>query len=153
MKTSAPIALLVLSISGLVSAWAPSSRSTRILSKTGKTGRSTPLTTRYESVSETEEAVSEPVVDDLYRSMDEIRLAKQVTALNQLEKKWAKDSAIEDYESKRLLGWTKQAEMYNGRFAMFFVVVGILTEKWTGITFPGQVEEMLRVSGVIGFDQ
>jgi hypothetical protein len=39
--------------------------------------------------------------------------------------------------------------MYNGRFAMFFLVVGLLTEYWTGVTFPGQIEEMLRVGGFI----
>jgi hypothetical protein len=49
----------------------------------------------------------------------------------------------------RLLGWTKQAETYNGRLAMFFVVVVLLTEPLTGILLPGQVEEMLRVGGVI----
>ena len=53
------------------------------------------------------------------------------------------------YEAARLLGWTKQAETYNGRFAMFFLVVGLLTEYWTGVSLPGQIEEMLRVAGVI----
>jgi hypothetical protein len=86
------------------------------------------------------------------RVLNEIQLAAQVTALNKLEEKWRKKRANEEYDGARLLGWTKQAEMYNGRFAMFFVVVGLLTELWTGISFPGQVEEMLRVGGVIGFD-
>jgi len=33
---------------------------------------------------------------------------------------------------------------------MFFLVVGLLTEYWTGVSFTGQIEEMLRVTGVIG---
>ena len=86
------------------------------------------------------------------RVLNEIQLAAQVTALNKLEETWRKKRANEEYDGARLLGWTKQAEMYNGRFAMFFVVVGLLTELWTGISLPGQVEEMLRVGGVIGFD-
>jgi hypothetical protein len=84
--------------------------------------------------------------------LNDLELAAQVTALNKLEEQWRKKRAGEEYDGARLLGWTKQAETYNGRLAMFFVVVGLLTEYWTGITFPGQVEEMLRVGGVIGFD-
>jgi hypothetical protein len=84
--------------------------------------------------------------------LNELQLAAQVAALNKLEEKWRKKRANEEYDDARLLGWTKQAETYNGRFAMFFLVVGLLTELWTGISLPGQVEEMLRVGGVIGFD-
>lgn len=84
--------------------------------------------------------------------VNEIDLATQVTALNKLEEKWKRQRMQEEYDQERLLGWTEQAEMYNGRFAMFFLVVGLLTEYWTGINFPGQVEEMLRVAGVIGFE-
>eukprot|EP00816_Leptocylindrus_hargravesii_P003618 CAMPEP_0196814634 /NCGR_PEP_ID=MMETSP1362-20130617/44597_1 /TAXON_ID=163516 /ORGANISM="Leptocylindrus danicus, Strain CCMP1856" /LENGTH=160 /DNA_ID=CAMNT_0042191315 /DNA_START=77 /DNA_END=559 /DNA_ORIENTATION=- len=84
--------------------------------------------------------------------MNEIDLAKQVSALNQLEEKWRKERVYQEYEDKALLGWTPQAEMYNGRFAMFFLVVGLLTEYWTGVTIPGQIEEMLRVGGFIDVD-
>jgi len=35
---------------------------------------------------------------------------------------------------------------------MFFLTVGLLTEYWMGIDIPGQIEEMLRVSGVIEVD-
>lgn len=84
--------------------------------------------------------------------LNELALAAQVTALDQLEEKWRKVRVNKEYQGARLLGWTDQAETYNGRFAMFFLVVGLLTELWTGISMPGQVEEMLRVGGVIGFD-
>jgi len=57
-----------------------------------------------------------------------------------------------EYEEKRLLGWSKQAETYNGRFAMFFLVVGLVTEYYTDVSFPGQIEEMLRVGGFIGLE-
>jgi hypothetical protein len=84
--------------------------------------------------------------------LNDLELAAQVTALGKLEEKWKKARQQEEYDDARLLGWTTQAETYNGRYAMFFLVVGLLTEYWTGITFPGQVEEMLRVGGVIGFE-
>lgn len=85
--------------------------------------------------------------------MNEIDLASQVTALSKLEEKWRKVRLQEEYDDARILGFTGMAETYNGRFAMFFLVVGLLTEYWTGITIPGQIEEMLRVGGFIGFDQ
>jgi len=84
--------------------------------------------------------------------LDEVTLAKQVTALDQLETAWRKDRLRAEYDDSQKIGFVAGAEKLNGRFAMFFLVTGLLTEFWTGISIPGQVEEMLRVGGVIGFD-
>ena len=84
--------------------------------------------------------------------LNELELASQVTALEKLETKWRKERLQQEYDAARILGWTERAETWNGRSAMFFLVVGLLTELWTGITIPGQIEEMLRVAGVIGFE-
>jgi len=35
---------------------------------------------------------------------------------------------------------------------MFFLVVGLVTEYYTDVSFPGQIEEMLRVGGFIGLE-
>merc|ERR1712071_640628 len=78
--------------------------------------------------------------------MNEVELAAQVTALSKLEEKWRKDRVVKEYEKMRLLGFTRQAETYNGRFAMFFLVVGLLTEQGP------RGEEMLRVGGFLGVD-
>ena len=82
--------------------------------------------------------------------LGDLEIAAQATALGKLEEQWRKERVREEYDGARLLGWTEQAETYNGRFAMFFLVVGLLTEYWTGITIPGQIEEMARVGGFIG---
>ena len=84
--------------------------------------------------------------------LNEVELAAQVSALGKLEEQWRKERLNEEYDDARILGWTGMAETYNGRFAMFFLVVGLLTEYWTGVTIPGQIEEMLRVGGFIGPD-
>lgn len=86
------------------------------------------------------------------RVLSESELAAQVAALDALEAKWKKERQNVEYDKARLLGWTEQAETYNGRYAMFFLVVGLLTEYWTGFSMPAQVEEMLRIGGVIGFE-
>mmetsp|Transcript_9267 Transcript_9267/g.13771 ORF Transcript_9267/g.13771 Transcript_9267/m.13771 type:complete len:168 (+) Transcript_9267:139-642(+) len=83
-------------------------------------------------------------------SLSDVELAAQNTALSAMEEKYRKVRLQKEYDDARILGWTGQAETFNGRFAMFFLVVGLLTEYWTGITIPGQIEEMLRVGGFIG---
>lgn len=84
--------------------------------------------------------------------LNEVELAQQVTALTKLEEKWRAERLDREYEESRKLGFVEGAEMLNGRLAMFFLVTGLLTEYWTGQTMPQQVEEMLRIAGVIGFD-
>merc|ERR1712032_66831 len=84
--------------------------------------------------------------------VNELDLAAQVAALTKLEDKYRKARKEKEYEEARIIGWVPRAEMYNGRLAMFFLVVGLLTEYWTGISIPGQIEEMARVGGFIGPD-
>jgi hypothetical protein len=84
--------------------------------------------------------------------LNEVVLAQQVTALNKLEEMWRKDRLREEYAVEQKVGFVEKAELLNGRTAMFFLVTGLLTEYWTGINLPGQVEEMLRIGGFIGFD-
>jgi len=86
------------------------------------------------------------------RVMNEIELAEQVRALDALEAKWINRRDQEMYEDSLNVGWVPRAEIINGRTAMFFLVTGLLTEYWTGLSMPGQVEEMLRIGGFIGFD-
>jgi hypothetical protein len=94
------------------------------------------------------------IVDNVPGKMvvSELELAEQSTKLGLLEEKYKKVRLAEDYGDARILGWTTRAETFNGRFAMFFLTVGLLTEYWTGVTIPGQIEEMLRVGGFIGPD-
>ncbi|CAJ1930639.1 unnamed protein product [Cylindrotheca closterium] len=84
--------------------------------------------------------------------LGELELAEQSKALAALESNWRKEREIKEFEESRKTGWTGLAELANGRFAMFFLVTGLLTELWTGVSIPGQVEEMLRIGGFIGFD-
>lgn len=84
--------------------------------------------------------------------LNEIELAKQVTTLNKLEEKFRKERLREEYDDYQTVGWVENAEILNSRFAMFFLAVGLFTESFTGVTMPGQVEEMLRILGFIGFD-
>lgn len=84
--------------------------------------------------------------------VNELELAAQVTELTRLEDGYRKVRKQAEYTDARIVGFVPMAETYNGRFAMFFLTVGLLTELWTGITIPGQIEEMARVGGFIGPD-
>jgi len=84
--------------------------------------------------------------------LDEISLARQVTSLNALEEKYRKARQQDEIDDYQTTGWVGNAEILNSRFAMFFLAVGLFTEAFTGISMPGQVEEMLRITGFIGFD-
>ena len=84
--------------------------------------------------------------------VSDLELAAQNTELIKIEEKYKKVRLSQEYDKARILGWTGRAETFNGRFAMFFLVVGLLTEYLTGVTIPGQIEEMARVGGFIGPD-
>ena len=70
--------------------------------------------------------------------------------LDALSKQWKKKRITREYEESKLLGFTAQSEIINGRFAAFFIVVGLLTEAFSGESIPQQVETMLETFGIIG---
>jgi hypothetical protein len=84
--------------------------------------------------------------------LSDLELARQATALGGLEDKWRRERDSVEYDNSAKTGFVPKAELLNGRSAMFFLVTGLLTEYWTGVSIPGQVEELLRIAGVIGFD-
>ena len=84
--------------------------------------------------------------------IDDITLAKQSTALDKLAASWDRRKEFRSWEASRMTGFSEEAEIINGRTAMFFLVVGLLTEYWTGQSIPDQVFTMLRVGSFIGPD-
>eukprot|EP00617_Octactis_speculum_P018213 CAMPEP_0185767556 /NCGR_PEP_ID=MMETSP1174-20130828/44808_1 /TAXON_ID=35687 /ORGANISM="Dictyocha speculum, Strain CCMP1381" /LENGTH=127 /DNA_ID=CAMNT_0028451833 /DNA_START=162 /DNA_END=545 /DNA_ORIENTATION=+ len=79
-------------------------------------------------------------------------LNAQVAAMDALKKEWRNVRLDNEYENSRLLGFTKQAEIWNGRSAMFFIVVALVTEAVTGDSIPDQVFLLLQTLGIIGLD-
>ena len=84
--------------------------------------------------------------------IDDITLAKQSTALDKLAASWDRRKEFRSWEASRMTGFSEEAEIINGRTAMFFLVVGLLTEFWTGQSIPDQIFTMLRVGSFIGPD-
>jgi hypothetical protein len=48
-----------------------------------------------------------------------------------------------------VFGWTPANEIGNGRWVMFGVFVGLLTEYATGVDFPNQLKLMLSYLGIV----
>ena len=84
--------------------------------------------------------------------IDDITLAKQSTALDKLAASWDRRKEFRSWEASRMTGFSEEAEIINGRTAMFFLVVGLLAEFWTGQSIPDQIFTMLRVGSFIGPD-
>ena len=51
-----------------------------------------------------------------------------------------------------MFGWTKKNEILNGRWVMFGVGVGLLTEYATGVDFVHQLGLMLSYLGIVDID-
>jgi len=91
-------------------------------------------------------------VDPAKLAMQELspsEAAEQKVALDKLAKEWKYARELREYEESQLLGMTPQAEIINGRMAMFFIFVGILTEAFSGESMPTQVMTMLETFGVV----
>merc|ERR1712129_559409 len=82
----------------------------------------------------------------------EMELVKQSNQLDALSADWGRKKEFVTWEDERMTGFSEQAEIVNGRTAMFFLVVGLLTELWTGQSIPDQIFTMLRVGGFVGLD-
>ena len=80
---------------------------------------------------------------------DEVQAAKQARSLVDFAKTLREMRLEDERKEKRIFGFVPRAELLNGRVAMFFFIVGFLTEYWTGYSLLEQVELLFRTLGVI----
>jgi hypothetical protein len=95
------------------------------------------------------EQITAPKVTAQTADLNDVELAEQITVLDKAAKELRRSGQDEAFDTAQLIGWCAQAQTVNGRFAMFFIVVGLLTEQFTGQSMPQQIVTMLRVSGVL----
>eukprot|EP00475_Leptophrys_vorax_P013059 TRINITY_DN19447_c0_g1_i1.p2 TRINITY_DN19447_c0_g1~~TRINITY_DN19447_c0_g1_i1.p2 ORF type:complete len:149 (-),score=5.32 TRINITY_DN19447_c0_g1_i1:168-614(-) len=55
----------------------------------------------------------------------------------------------EEARESQILGWTSKNEIGNGRWAMFGLAIGLLTEYATGVSFPDQLFIILSNLGIV----
>jgi len=58
----------------------------------------------------------------------------------------------EELLKNQKLGWVPKAEISNGRWVMFGLLVGMLTEYSTGVNFIDQIKLLLVNLSIVDFD-
>ncbi|KAF6003870.1 hypothetical protein F1559_003005 [Cyanidiococcus yangmingshanensis] len=76
-------------------------------------------------------------------------LAEQRRAIRAVAERYKAERIAREAEARRVFGFCRNAEIINGRTAMFFFATGMLTEYWTGQTMPQQIELLLRILGFL----
>ena len=84
-----------------------------------------------------------------YPPLSDVELAEQSAKLDALSAKWEKREAQLEYADTMRSGWGPSPERINGRSAMFFIIVGLVTEYYTGQSLPQQVYTMLQTMGIV----
>ena len=85
----------------------------------------------------------------LFEPFSEMELAEQEAKLTALSEKWKRIEEEADYQASIRSGFGPSPELINGRTAMFFIIVGLITEYYTGQSMPQQVTTMLQTLSII----
>jgi hypothetical protein len=94
-------------------------------------------------------AAAEEVTTDLTAPFSDVELAEQESKLTALSEKWKRREEMASYQESIRSGWGPSPERINGRSAMFFIIVGLVTEYYTGQSLPQQVYTMLQTMGLV----
>eukprot|EP00964_Phaeocystis_antarctica_P145646 scaffold111756_cov90-Phaeocystis_antarctica.AAC.4 len=81
--------------------------------------------------------------------VNEIEMVERTAKLDALAAKWRKRQEQLEWDQGLNVGWVFKAEVTNGRLGMFFLIVGLITEYYTGESLPQQTLTMFRTLGVI----
>jgi len=81
--------------------------------------------------------------------VNEIEIAERTAKLDALAAKWRRRQEQLEWDQGLNVGWVFKAETINGRLAMFFLIVGLITEYYTGESIPQQTLTMFRTLGII----
>lgn len=83
---------------------------------------------------------------------EQISVEGQRAAAREMVKFFQERQYREQVKASRTLGWTPRAEISNGRWVMFGLLVGGLTEYSTGVSFVQQIKLVLVNLGIVDFD-
>merc|ERR1719326_1268833 len=102
-----------------------------------------------EPVSEPEPEPAPSVSSDIMAPFSEMELAEQEAKLTALSEKWKRFEEEVSYQETIRSGFGPSPEIINGRTAMFFIIVGLITEYYTGQSMPQQVYTMLQTLSIV----
>ena len=95
-------------------------------------------------------ATPEPGYDNPGKmEVNEIEMVERSAKLDALSAKWRKRQEQLEWDQGLNVGWVFKAETVNGRLGMFFLIVGLITEYYTGESLPQQTLTMFRTLGIV----
>ena len=77
-----------------------------------------------------------------------VTVERQREQAKEMVRHFRKRAYEEDAENSTTFGWTADNEINNGRWTMFGLLVGMMTELATGVDFPDQIRLMISVLGL-----
>ena len=77
-----------------------------------------------------------------------VTVERQREKAKEMVRYFRKRAYEEDAENSTTFGWTADNEINNGRWTMFGLRVGMMTELATGVDFPDQIRLMISVLGL-----
>ena len=77
-----------------------------------------------------------------------VTVERQREKAKEMVRYFRKRAYEEDAENSTTFGWTADNEINNGRWTMFGLLVGMMTELATGGDFPDQIRLMISVLGL-----
>ena len=77
-----------------------------------------------------------------------VTVERQREKAKEMVRYFRKRAYEEDAENSTTFGWTADNEINNGRWTMFGLLVGMMTELATGVDFPDQIRLMISVLGL-----
>jgi hypothetical protein len=77
-----------------------------------------------------------------------VTVERQREQAKEMVRYFRKRAYEEDAENSTTFGWTADNEINNGRWTMFGLLVGMMTELATGVDFPDQIRLMISVLGL-----
>eukprot|EP00270_Netrium_digitus_P010971 TRINITY_DN344_c0_g1_i1.p1 TRINITY_DN344_c0_g1~~TRINITY_DN344_c0_g1_i1.p1 ORF type:complete len:209 (-),score=31.61 TRINITY_DN344_c0_g1_i1:116-706(-) len=108
------------------------------------------------SIAAAEVATSVPSTASAPRTVTAAPTVVTIEFQRQRAKEMAAYFADEKYEEQmvqgRVFGFTKKNEIGNGRWTMFGLLVGLLTEFATGVSFPEQLKIIISNLGIADLD-
>mmetsp|Transcript_26573 Transcript_26573/g.53331 ORF Transcript_26573/g.53331 Transcript_26573/m.53331 type:complete len:144 (-) Transcript_26573:940-1371(-) len=82
-------------------------------------------------------------------TLSDTEILKREKKLRLLSEQWKKERIEKEELERKLFGFTKNSEILNGRFAMFFLTTGLLTELWTKQSIISQIDTIIRTLGFL----
>ncbi|EIE22230.1 hypothetical protein COCSUDRAFT_66513 [Coccomyxa subellipsoidea C-169] len=120
----------------------------QVVSESSSALRKPELATKEDEPESTGAAAHSPAASPSRSSKPAVTIREQREAAKAMTQYFRDLNAAKNAEKAKVFGWTRANEIFNGRWVMFGVFVGLLTEYSTGVDFINQLKLMVSYLGI-----